>query len=56
MYVETESIVEEPICLSDYGCDKFGNPITEEGYIDEFGNWVDLTNYKPNKQVIAVVE
>ena len=55
--VEEESLFEEGIaCTSDFGCDQYGNPKTADGFIDETGKWVDLTNFEPDPIVVQTVE
>ena len=51
--VEGDLLLEDTFtCTSDFGCDQYGNPKTGDGFTDETGTWVDLTNFEPDPMVV----
>ena len=43
-------------CTSKFGCDRFGNPKTSDGFTDETGRWEDLTSFQPDPETLMKVE
>lgn len=48
---------EDPLCAgADVECDDYGNVITDDGFFDENGRWVDMTNYVEDPAVSAAID
>ena len=46
----------DPLCAGDVECDDYGNVITDDGFFDESGRWVDMSNYVENPVVSAAID
>ena len=47
----------DPLCdKADVECDDYGNVITDDGFFDESGRWVDMSNYVENPVVSAAID